>query len=137
VVACYNEHECCAIWAEVGECNENPLYMKVWCKVACDQCHPIYDSSLGSISVIKYIPIPAMMTSVLLDCVNRHRNCEFWAKAGECKNNQNWMFENCRQSCGHCGMTRQQVCRAGAITVGPTPKSLWKYRILTSWLNKF
>uniref|UniRef100_A0A183CK25 ShKT domain-containing protein n=1 Tax=Globodera pallida TaxID=36090 RepID=A0A183CK25_GLOPA len=37
VQSCYNEHECCSVWAQKGECQQNPGYMHAWCKASCQQ----------------------------------------------------------------------------------------------------
>lgn len=45
---CYNEHECCRIWAMHGECDRNKAYMSEWCKPACGRCLPNYNISDGT-----------------------------------------------------------------------------------------
>jgi hypothetical protein len=35
---CRNEHESCAFWALLGECDKNPGYMKVNCAPVCQSC---------------------------------------------------------------------------------------------------
>ena len=35
---CRDENELCADWASRGECQKNPTYMAVNCRVACKQC---------------------------------------------------------------------------------------------------
>uniref|UniRef100_A0A914HLP2 ShKT domain-containing protein n=1 Tax=Globodera rostochiensis TaxID=31243 RepID=A0A914HLP2_GLORO len=93
-VACYNEHECCATWANKGECQRNPSYMNAWCKASCKQCQPDY--------------------SMATECADRHKNCGRWNGQGECNKNLFWMTENCRKSCSKCGVARSQVCGGGA-----------------------
>lgn len=36
---CKLEHELCAMWSLIGECDENPSYMKINCAPACQACH--------------------------------------------------------------------------------------------------
>uniref|UniRef100_A0A914HQA3 ShKT domain-containing protein n=1 Tax=Globodera rostochiensis TaxID=31243 RepID=A0A914HQA3_GLORO len=93
VQSCYNEHECCSVWAQKGECQQNPGYMSAWCKASCQKCQPDYD--------------------LYQECNNRHPNCQTWTSQGQCQRNQFWMAENCRQSCGKCRVSRQQVCSGG------------------------
>ena len=35
---CQDSNENCSYWASVGECDANPGYMLVNCKMSCDQC---------------------------------------------------------------------------------------------------
>ncbi|KAI3413411.1 hypothetical protein GPALN_010905 [Globodera pallida] len=93
VQSCYNEHECCSVWAQKGECQQNQGYMHAWCKASCQQCQPDYD--------------------LYQECNNRHPNCQTWTSQGQCQRNKFWMAENCRQSCGKCRVSRQQVCSGG------------------------
>ncbi|XGW14088.1 hypothetical protein V3C99_000411, partial [Haemonchus contortus] len=88
---CYNEQQCCALWASRGECSRNPTYMNLWCKASCGVCTPTtYDLST--------------------ECSDRSARCAEWAQRGECRSNPAWMTENCRQSCNACGTTRSQAC---------------------------
>ncbi|VDM51685.1 unnamed protein product [Angiostrongylus costaricensis] len=88
---CFNENECCTLWAERGECTVNAPYMSFWCKASCRQCTPQYP--------------------LIDDCSDRHHNCGQWARSGECTINSLWMSENCRRSCGRCHQTRYQACQ--------------------------
>ncbi|KAJ1363120.1 hypothetical protein KIN20_022892 [Parelaphostrongylus tenuis] len=90
---CFNENECCSIWAERGDCTTKAFYMSYACKASCGLCTPQY-------------PLAD-------DCSDRHENCKPWAECGECIVNPVWMFENCRKSCEKCGQTRAQSCSEG------------------------
>jgi hypothetical protein len=35
-------------------------------------------------------------------CVDEHENCAYWAKSGECDNNEGFMKVSCKASCGVC-----------------------------------
>ncbi|XP_074656946.1 zinc metalloproteinase nas-14-like isoform X2 [Tubulanus polymorphus] len=35
---CRDRHKYCQFWAAIGECNRNPRYMKVHCKLSCEIC---------------------------------------------------------------------------------------------------
>uniref|UniRef100_A0A7E4ZX04 ShTK domain protein n=1 Tax=Panagrellus redivivus TaxID=6233 RepID=A0A7E4ZX04_PANRE len=98
---CYNEHECCAIWAVKGECRRNPGYMNAWCKASCSRCTPNYD--------------------IRVECSDRHPNCARWSRSGECNRNPYWMAENCRRSCNNCGVTRTLKCGGGTATQSAQP----------------
>lgn len=37
-IPCDNKHELCDFWAEAGECDANPAYMKSSCRKACQMC---------------------------------------------------------------------------------------------------
>ncbi|KAK6745940.1 hypothetical protein RB195_012197 [Necator americanus] len=37
---CFNEQQCCAPWANRGQCRLNPAYMNAWCKASCGICRP-------------------------------------------------------------------------------------------------
>mmetsp|Transcript_41914 Transcript_41914/g.64557 ORF Transcript_41914/g.64557 Transcript_41914/m.64557 type:complete len:130 (+) Transcript_41914:100-489(+) len=37
-----------------------------------------------------------------IPCMNEHPECEKWAKAGECKNNPQYMLLDCRKACHTC-----------------------------------
>ena len=39
---CVNRHKECEVWAKVGECDANPLYMRESCALACDSCAALY-----------------------------------------------------------------------------------------------
>uniref|UniRef100_A0A0N4WJP6 ShTK domain protein n=1 Tax=Haemonchus placei TaxID=6290 RepID=A0A0N4WJP6_HAEPC len=95
---CFNEQQCCAPWANNGQCRANPSYMSQWCRASCGLCTPrTYD--------------------LRVECSNRHVMCATWAARGECTNNPSWMVENCRQACNRCGQTRQQICYGGSTNL--------------------
>ncbi|VDM95248.1 unnamed protein product [Thelazia callipaeda] len=98
---CFNEHECCQVWAQQGECNRNANYMREWCKVSCRICLPSFNGTE--------------------ECSNHHQNCDLWARTNECTKNPRWMSENCRRSCGRCGRTRVEVCTGGRQATATTP----------------
>ncbi|RCN33518.1 shTK domain protein [Ancylostoma caninum] len=91
---CFNEQQCCSVWAGRGECSRNPSYMNLWCKASCNICTPT-------------------TYNLNTECSNRHVRCTGWANRGECRNNPSWMSENCRSACNLCGSTRAQICGGG------------------------
>ncbi|KAJ1363116.1 hypothetical protein KIN20_022883 [Parelaphostrongylus tenuis] len=88
---CFNEFECCTVWAKRGECIANAIYMNIHCKASCGLCEPQYQ--------------------LRDDCSDRHESCQLWAERGHCATNRFWMAENCRNSCSKCDRTRAQSCR--------------------------
>lgn len=37
------------------------------------------------------------------ECIDESTNCPYWAEAGECTYNPNYMLKRCRASCRQCG----------------------------------
>ena len=87
---CRDENPNCVWWAEEGECSRNPDYMLHNCKASCKQCrHSITDDT-----VIRKIEPE--------ECGNKNPNCGWWAEAGECIKNPNYMLHICKASCKKC-----------------------------------
>ncbi|KAK5980237.1 hypothetical protein GCK32_016067 [Trichostrongylus colubriformis] len=76
---CFNEYQCCPVWALQGECQTKPVFMLCQCRVSCQQCRPPYRYG---------------------DCADYHSDCAKWSRTGECR--KPWMLENCRRSCNSC-----------------------------------
>ncbi|WKX97947.1 hypothetical protein Q1695_013558 [Nippostrongylus brasiliensis] len=95
---CFNEHECCTMWAVTGQCTLNPSYMLTSCRASCGSCVPGYD--------------------LKAECLDRHPQCPSTPR--ECSQREEWMKENCRKSCGLCTRTREEACTATrATTITP------------------
>ncbi|RMX53438.1 hypothetical protein pdam_00022003 [Pocillopora damicornis] len=75
----------CPIWADRGDCETNPHWMKVKCQKSCNTC----------------------------GCADSNVQCPEWAKLDECFNNPQWMKRNCRFSCEQC-QEPQIECAAGS-----------------------
>ncbi|KAI8485971.1 hypothetical protein Bbelb_362920 [Branchiostoma belcheri] len=82
--ACKDEHLSCPHWANIGECDVNPNYMLVNCRLSCGICEQISERST---------------------CQDNHGSCSYWASTGECQINPNYMLVNCQASCGICQPT--------------------------------
>jgi hypothetical protein len=67
------EHEMCESWAESGECESNPAFMKKECTAACAN-QGKYKSQI-------------------------QKECEGYALAGECSRNPAFMLSTCRREC--------------------------------------
>ncbi|XP_071506100.1 uncharacterized protein [Diadema antillarum] len=74
---CIDEHDSCAYWMGIGECDINPRYMRHFCRYSCGVC-------------IDYA------------CQDNHERCPYWASIGECDRNPRWMLANCHLSCKVC-----------------------------------
>ncbi|BFZ22363.1 hypothetical protein BsWGS_25402 [Bradybaena similaris] len=77
--SCQNAHSNdsqCQAWADANECQKNPSWMSVNCRMSCSLCTQTCSD--------KYT----------------HYECRFWARIGECLKNPDWMWENCALSCG-------------------------------------
>jgi len=46
------------------------------------------------------------------DCRDQHEQCDFWASAGECKNNPKYMLYNCPVSCQSCNIDKAAEAEA-------------------------
>ncbi|XP_025080317.1 zinc metalloproteinase nas-13-like [Pomacea canaliculata] len=80
----WNDDQCDG-WAEDGECDHNPNWMKENCKKSCGVCGTTTKPDEAS-------------------CKNIHndQDCESWARRGECDKNPSWMKPNCKKSCKIC-----------------------------------
>jgi len=78
---CFDDHVKCHAWASRGECESNPSYMKVSCRLSCGVCIP---------------------TSSFPWCQDLNSACGYWASQGFCETNRPFMLGNCARSCGQC-----------------------------------
>ncbi|KAL9961856.1 hypothetical protein ACROYT_G030887 [Oculina patagonica] len=66
----------CPLWAQNGECEKNPGWMRVNCQKSCMVCSSA--------------------------CEDFHSSCPAWATLGKCTTNPLWMKPNCKLSCKQC-----------------------------------
>ena len=66
----------CEIWADAGECINNPLAVMKECPDSCGVCTTV--------------------------CNDHDESCKGWTKAGECETNKAFMHRVCPASCGVC-----------------------------------
>ncbi|CAL1543600.1 unnamed protein product [Lymnaea stagnalis] len=121
-VKCVNNYNswACYIWANQGECERNPLYMKEHCKKACGVCgaEPAQQQDMNFMlwpwqwfaRITKVMP---KKWSNLGGCKDEFSSvkCAVWKQRGDCSTNVGWMKANCRSTCGLCGdsATRPEV----------------------------
>ncbi|XP_064638104.1 protein draper-like isoform X2 [Lineus longissimus] len=76
----------CADWASRGECKNNQVWMEHHCNKACHNKECGGDVDLTD------------------PCVNKHEDCEMWAKSGQCEQGD-YMKNNCYKACNsnECG----------------------------------
>ncbi|XP_063870239.1 zinc metalloproteinase nas-4-like isoform X1 [Scylla paramamosain] len=73
---CTDNDKFCKEWATSGECDKNPTWMHVNCKVSCNKCG--------------------------VGCGDNNDFCPYWQSIGECTKNSGYMHKYCRKSCGTC-----------------------------------
>ncbi|EPB79834.1 shTK domain protein [Ancylostoma ceylanicum] len=82
---CFNEQQCCAPWANQGQCRANPVYMNAWCKASCGICRPT-------------------TYNINIACTDFSSQCGQWSRQGQCNSNSAFMWENCKRTCGRCSL---------------------------------
>ena len=136
--SCSDDQQECRGWAEAGECEKNPDFMRVSCKRSCGMCEgflkapvrrgcqdePDYgcaeraaqgecDSNKGEMLIRCIKSCNVCRWRSLLDealgCDDTHQNCPSWKEAGECTRNPHYMHENCPVACGAC-TTKRTSC---------------------------
>uniref|UniRef100_A0A0B6ZGJ8 Metalloendopeptidase n=1 Tax=Arion vulgaris TaxID=1028688 RepID=A0A0B6ZGJ8_9EUPU len=138
---CINNYDSwsCYIWANQGECERNPHYMKQECAKACGtcgsdvlsqgECKDVYAKSKCEMwkergdctTNQRWMQLSCKATCNLcgdisirpqVACKNLNNDgvkCDNWAKDGECSVNAQGMFTNCRQSCGLCDVEGVEI----------------------------
>lgn len=121
---CQDENEKCAQWAAKGECEKNPNYMMISCKMSCLACKDETSSSGVDIGVkqkvtgsrsmetldrirkteayVRHVLVQPEYESVRSGCKNLHELCSFWAVLGECEKNPTYMATDCAPACQIC-----------------------------------
>lgn len=118
--SCMDDDEKCGFWADEGECASNPDYMLKRCRKSCLAC---VDSEFFGIKQVVEGDEEQETLEVLLQtqgyirnvvwakpeyrsvrsiCLNRHKQCAFWAATGECEKNPSYMALQCAPSCQTC-----------------------------------
>ncbi|BFZ00439.1 hypothetical protein BsWGS_03478 [Bradybaena similaris] len=144
---CVNNYDswACYIWANQGECERNPFYMKQQCAKACgcgsgvnnkggcadvfqEQKCQVWKERGDCVTNLRWMQINCNATCGLcgdialrpqVNCRNsaeHEAKCDEWAGNGECVVNAQWMFSNCRKSCAYCDV--ETVVFGGNATDG-------------------
>ncbi|KHJ93724.1 shTK domain protein [Oesophagostomum dentatum] len=95
--SCFNDQECCDVWAARGGCQDNSAYMSSFCEASCNVCTPSYDKSV--------------------ECSDRFPTCRRISNECMTQSRIAWMKENCRRTCGYCTETREEACTTLVIAV--------------------
>lgn len=116
-IECINVHPECEEWAKKGECKNNPQYMLLSCRKACQSCITLHHGGITQLAaqhprhVIQelvesqhYLHKLANDSGVkhLKSCINKHEMCTEWAVLGECESNSGFMQTECRLACRTC-----------------------------------
>lgn len=89
---CFNRSPCCKPWAQHGLCSAQAEYMGVYCGASCESCTPAFNITSG-------------------ECVDLHPMCKQFKAQGMCGGkSEEFMAENCRLSCGLCGIAKDLKC---------------------------
>ncbi|XP_055891008.1 zinc metalloproteinase nas-15-like isoform X3 [Biomphalaria glabrata] len=110
---CVNDYNswACYIWANQGECERNPKYMKAYCKKACGECGtgPRSQGKKSRLWSWTWFPLMTKMLPKQLRNIGPCKDfyspqkCKTWKERGDCSTNTRWMINNCQATCGLCG----------------------------------
>lgn len=121
---CIDHNFQCLEWANLGECEHNPIYMHLECSRSCMRCYedttqfgveqtlPDNDSKDYEVTVETIHNTAKYMMEMWSNdehnnynykCKNIHEDCCFWAATGdECEENQEYMLRECAPACQLC-----------------------------------
>ena len=91
----------CTAWAEAGECEKNPVYMKASCQLSC-QMNTVRGTNgwyLAASKEIRTLKEPAALITGGDAPHDESLDCGKWAAASECVNNPAFMATSCAVSC--------------------------------------
>lgn len=149
---CEDEDMRCEHWAELGECEINPNYMKMHCQKSCDCCRNKEEDMVDYFTIMGGVPqiteggrefdvtedevldvISDTMTYLEMDikvnipglleiCQNQDEHCAIWAAAGECTANPSYMEKECAPVCRAC----HKFTLEGRCPLDPNAPEAWK-----------
>ncbi|KAL3921747.1 MAG: hypothetical protein SGILL_002583 [Bacillariaceae sp.] len=126
---CADLDEGCAYWKEIGECENNPVFMTATCQATCDFCGICEDTNLlcphwASLGWCEDESQNLLMAGTCRkscglcesdeeelpvdpNCKDNDLQCPYWASVGDCTNPEYQGFHemNCAKSCGFCSPT--------------------------------
>merc|ERR1740117_2714380 len=89
---CADDADECEKWAGMGECDNNPGFMRSNCRRSCKLCSEPPSSQAK----------PDKAGDAACFDVSSKHNCEYWSTFGDCEDNVVFMRDNCARSCGVC-----------------------------------
>ncbi|KAL7551990.1 hypothetical protein ACHAWF_015200 [Thalassiosira exigua] len=130
---CADDDFRCLDWATMGECDNNPGYMRRSCRHSCMTCFEgtkqfgvgqripsngealkakqVEDANEAtkqriqrSLEYMKTVWSDDEYRDVRHKCKNQHQDCTFWAALGECEANEKYMKTNCAPACESCDL---------------------------------
>jgi len=109
----------CVAWADAGECEANPAFMRTNCAVTCARVAQDAEDDSKCAAIIAAAPQGCRSEAVLVECggpcfkrfqaeltPDKEGNCWYWATDKECVSNAAWMGHACARSCSRlraCG----------------------------------
>ncbi|KAL7513319.1 hypothetical protein ACHAXN_010715 [Cyclotella atomus] len=95
---CQDENFDCRQLAAQGECENNPLYMNMFCEASCGICS---EERFG-VKQSMHKGDSAKRATVRHHCLNKNPDCTLWAAGGECDKNERYMKSMCAPACLSC-----------------------------------
>ena len=124
---CVDKLERCALWADLGECEENPEHMHKNCPLSCNVCDQVQQQDEADDND----------NEPEFECRDLHEKCKLWAEKGECDKNSKWMHKNCGKACDTCfGLLALVWCCALLVprtTLSPATDDLFFRSNVFSW----
>lgn len=119
VLPCINTHPNCKDWASRNECAQNPQFMLLQCRQACNSCISLHHGSATQIASADSDPQEILLKLAetqrylhqladdsgvenLKTCINKHELCTEWSLGNECEANPNYMRTDCALACQMC-----------------------------------
>ena len=115
-----DKHSSCAHWADIGECESNPGFMKSNCAASCsasgtdeggvEECRARSSPPARARARLRSRAhaLPRLVLPLLKGNLTEdlEGNCFYWSTDGECDSNPEWMSRSCHRSCAilrNCG----------------------------------
>ncbi|KAL3848273.1 hypothetical protein ACJMK2_019141 [Sinanodonta woodiana] len=155
----YSDSWKCFVWAQRGQCEENPTFMNKECARACGPCGlkrkpgtcaNMYPSDkclkwsrngdcLTNAEWMNNYCCGTCVNSNNGSCLNSYNdlNCDIWAASRECDKNPGWMLVNCKKSCGQCNITTSTTSTTKSAASTTALPSTAKNSTQTACVNKY
>lgn len=149
---CDNANVQCEYWASLGECDNNPSYMKTQCRQACGTCdvmiseagaafgeaqvlegsefgisretiQQVVNDSAAYLAEVEAKEQQADNDSTIRPlCRNEEALCSLWAAMGECQANPTYMKKSCAPACMSC----EYLTIEGRCPLDPDAPNAWE-----------